>query len=82
MILLEEIRCRTCHRMLAVGPKNQRAWCDTTCAEDFPATEAEARDALIEVIFLTRGVSKAALGRDFGVARQRVDQILDSRRIA
>lgn len=79
MMLLEEIRCRSCRRLLAVGPKNQRAWCDTLCADDFSATEAEGRDALIEAIFHHRGVAKAALGREFGIARQRVDQILDSR---
>lgn len=82
MILLEEIRCRSCRRLLGIGPKNQRAWCDSDCANDFPTAEAEARDALIEAIHQHRGVAKAALGREFGVARQRVDQILESRRVS
>lgn len=76
-----EIRCRGCSRYLGTGPSDFRIYCDDWCAEDYPAVEAEARDALIEAIHQEWSTAKAVLARQFGISRQRVDQILASRTI-
>jgi len=76
---LVTIRCRGCHRLLGVGPTDFRIYCDAWCAADFAAVVSEWRDALIEAIHHETGLTKAALSRQFGVARQRVDQILQRR---
>jgi hypothetical protein len=52
------------------------------CAHDYPVATAEARDALIEAIFQKTSKSKTAIAADFGVSRQRIDQILAARKIA
>jgi hypothetical protein len=77
-----EVRCRGCKRLLGIGPADFRVYCDDMCATDYPVATAEARDALIEAIFQKTSKSKTALASDFGVSRQRVDQILASRRVA
>lgn len=74
-----EIHCRGCRRMLGIGPADFRVYCNTDCANDFPATAQEGRDAVIEVIFQTKGLAKAAIGEMFGMSRQRIDQILQAR---
>lgn len=74
-----EIRCRGCRRLVAVGPADFRVYCDEMCATDYPATAAEARDALIEAIYQKTSKPKTAIAQEFGVSRQRVDQILAAR---
>lgn len=79
--VLLEVRCRGCRRLIGVAPADFRVYCDEWCADDFPAVASEGRDALIEAIYQHRGPSKSALGRLFGISRQRVDQILLQRDI-
>ena len=74
-----EIRCRGCHRLLGIGPADFRIYCEPSCAEDFPATAQEGRDALIEAIFQEHSISKTGLAEEFGISRQRVDQIISQR---
>lgn len=74
-----EIRCRGCMRLLGIGPRDLRIYCDALCADDIAAVEAEGRDALIHAIFQHKSPPKATLGKMFGMSRQRVDQILSSR---
>lgn len=90
---LVEIRCRGCGRLLGLGPRDFRIYCDELCATDYPAQEStwsrqpgtnansEARDALIECIFQVRSPAKSALAEYFGISRQRVDQIIANRTI-
>lgn len=79
---LIEIRCRSCRRIVGIGPADFRIYCDGLCSVDYPAVENEARDALIEAIYLKTHKPKTALARDFSVSRQRVDQILERRLIS
>lgn len=79
MEAMVEIRCRGCRRLIGIGPADFRIYCSQQCAEDFTITSAEARDALIEAIFQETRISKTALAKEFGVSRQRVDQILTQR---
>lgn len=76
-----EVRCRGCGRYLGIGRQDWRMYCDSMCADDFPAVVAEGRDALIEAMHQARSTPKAALGRQFGLSRQRVDQILLQRNL-
>lgn len=76
---MTEIRCRGCRRLLGIGPADFRIYCDSMCAEDYPATAQEGRDSLIEAIFQEKGVSKTALSGLFGISRQRVDQVISQR---
>jgi hypothetical protein len=80
--LMVEVRCRTCRRLLGIGPSDFRIYCDEQCANDYPVSREESRDALIEAIFQKTGRSKTSLATDFGVSRQRVDQILAARRVS
>lgn len=76
------VRCRTCGRLLGQGPADFRIYCpepEQGCVGDYAIATAEARDALIEAIFQKTGRAKTAIAKDFGVSRQRVDQILASR---
>lgn len=76
---LVEIRCRGCRSLLGLGPADFRIYCDAWCAADFSAVTSEARDALIEAIYHETEMRKTALAPMFGVARQRIDQILNRR---
>lgn len=78
---LVEIRCRGCRRLLGVGPTDFRIYCDAWCAADYPAFAQEARDALIEAVYLETSPSQASLAKVFDISRQRVDQILTQRNI-
>lgn len=78
---MEEVRCRGCRRLLGIGPTDFRVYCDELCATDFPVGLTEARDGLIEAVFQKTSRSKQSLANDFGISRQRVDQILAYRRL-
>lgn len=78
-VALEEVRCRCCRRLLGLAPANKRIYCDEQCATDFPAVQSEDRDALIEAVFQCRSNVKALMAKEFGVSRQRIDQILAQR---
>lgn len=75
------VRCRGCHRQIGVGPSNPRVFCDAWCAADYPTVREEARDAIIEAIYLDKGILKPLLAQRFGMSRQRVDQIIRFRDI-
>lgn len=77
--LMVDIRCRGCLGYVGIGPGDFRVYHDVYCAEDYAVTSAEDRDALIEVIFQTQNKVKSALAQEFGISRQRVDQILTMR---
>lgn len=74
-----EVRCRCCRQLLGVAPADFRIYCNTTCASDFPVATLEDRDGLIVAIWEQRKPSKSSLAREFGVSRQRVDQIINDR---
>lgn len=76
------IHCRTCGRLLGQGPADFRIYCpepEQGCLEDYQVATAEARDALIEAIFQKTSRAKTAIAADFGVSRQRVEQIIRTR---
>lgn len=77
-----EVRCRGCMRLLGFGPSAFRIYCDEMCSTDYPVGVTEARDGLMEAIFQKTSKSKTSLALDFKISRQRVDQILASRRVA
>ena len=80
---LVDVRCRGCFQHLGVGPNRPfHIFCDLDCAEDYPATINEGRDALMEAIFQTVTITKADLASYFGVTRQRCEQIISRRVIS
>lgn len=76
---MQQVRCRGCRRLLGVAPSDYRIYCDEQCATDFPAVQSEDRDALIEAVFQSKSTVKALIAREFGISRQRVDQIIAQR---
>lgn len=77
--LMLEVRCRGCWRQLGVSKEDRVIYCDMRCATDFPATATEARDALVEAVYLTRKPTFGALGEMFGFSRQHAQQIVARR---
>lgn len=78
---LTDVRCRGCRRQIGVAPVDFRIYCDPWCAADFPAVTSEGRDALIEAIYQETGLNKTLISKSFGIARQRVDQIINRRNL-
>ncbi|MDX3260680.1 hypothetical protein PV336_15785 [Streptomyces sp. MI02-2A] len=78
---LRDVRCRGCRRLLGVAKYDNTIYCDAMCATDFPAQSTEARDALVEAIYLTQGKTYADLGKTFGFSRQMAQQIIARRDI-
>lgn len=83
---LRDVRCRGCHRQLGVAKVDHVIFCDGDCASDYPAAATEARDALLEAVYLdsiARGTryTNMQLGEMFGITRQRAHQILRDRNI-
>lgn len=79
-LFLYDIRCAACHRMLGVSGKRKWAiYCDAFCAQDIPAVEEEARDAIIEAVLKDTEHSGATLGAIFDLTRQRVLYIAKDR---
>jgi hypothetical protein len=76
---LVELRCRGCWRLLGVSKRDHPMWCDEACHDDFPVSSTEARDALMEAIFLKGGHTHETLGAKFGVTRTRAHQIISKR---
>lgn len=77
--LLRDVRCRGCLRQLGVGKDDRVIYCDAQCANDFPASMTEARDALLEAVWLQNRYTYAKLGEMFGFSRQNAQQILVKR---
>ena len=73
------VRCNGCHRLIGIGPSNPRIYCDALCADDYPASSREGRDALVEQIYYAQHPTKVFLAKAFGVTRQMVEQILNNR---
>jgi hypothetical protein len=80
---LVDVRCRGCRRILGVAKRDTQVYCDDDCAQDYPATSTEARDALIEAVYLSKrgAYTHEMVGEMFGMTRQRVQQILVLRNI-
>ena len=90
MVQMVEVRCRGCRRLLGLGPADFRIYCDEMCATDYPVAWPSANEdlyALIEARWQERDrfdppLTKTGLGREFGVTRQWIEQILDRRDVA
>jgi hypothetical protein len=78
---LRDVRCRGCRRFLGVAKYDNVIYCDASCAADFPAQTTEARDAVVEAVYLNRRPTFAALGKMFGFTRQMAQQIVAKRDI-
>jgi hypothetical protein len=76
---LKDVRCRGCRRQLGVAKVDNTIFCDRSCAEDFPASTTEARDALVEAVYLKGHYTYAKLGEMFAFSRQRGAQIVADR---
>lgn len=73
---LYDIRCSCCRRRIAVSMTSKWGlYCDEFCAQDIPAAEFEARDAVIEALDRDTDLPMAQIGKMFGLARQRMYQI-------
>lgn len=82
--VMVEVRCRCCHGLVGIAPSDFRVYCPTgLCSSDprFHTATAEGRDALIQAIFEKTGRSKTSIAEEFGVSRQRIDQILNDRHL-
>jgi hypothetical protein len=75
------VRCRGCRRLLGVAKYDNVIYCDRSCAEDYPAQTTEARDAIVEAVYLKRNPTFATLGKMFGFSRQMAQQIVARRDI-
>lgn len=73
---LQEVRCRSCHRTVALALRNFAVYCDKICAQEPPAGTSEDRDALIEILD-QEGATFRELAGLFGVSRQAIHQILN-----
>lgn len=78
---LRDVRCRGCRRLLGVAKYDNTIFCDLMCATDYPAVSTEARDALVEAVYLSRNYTYATLGQMFKFSRQRAAQIVAERDI-
>lgn len=80
--ILREVRCRGCKRIMGFAPGTDwgRIYCSQLCVIDYPAVAAEDRDSLIATLNATKGRKSAQLAAQFGMTRQRIDQILAQRR--
>lgn len=79
---LQDVRCRGCRRQLGVSKTDNTIFCDLSCAEDYPAASTEARDALVEAVYLEHPhYSYAQMGAMFEFSRQRAQQIISGRDI-
>lgn len=77
---LVPVHCRGCGRKVAEAPQDFRAFCNRICAEDFPISQHEARDSLIETVYgAETPPTKTDIAAAFGVTRQRVTQIINER---
>jgi hypothetical protein len=76
---LVEVRCRGCWRILGVAKKDAPVYCNAMCAADYPASSTEARDALVEAVYLKGRYTFDKLGAMFGFTRQRAAQVISKR---
>jgi len=77
---LYDVRCSSCRRKIGVTQTQKWGiYCDEFCAQDVPAVEHEARDAVIEALARDTDTPLARVAAKFGLARQRVYQLLAAR---
>lgn len=77
---LYDVRCATCKRRIAVSSSQKwGVFCDLFCAQDLPAVEQEMRDTVIEALSRDTDLSMARIASKFGLARQRIYQVMDMR---
>jgi len=77
---LYDVRCTTCNRRIAVsGAQKWGLYCDEFCAQDLPASDQEMRDSVIEAAARDTDVPMTKVAARFGLTRQRVYQVLDTR---
>lgn len=78
---LIEIPCRGCKRLIAVGngPPMHKVWCSEICANDWPVTDNEDRDAIIETLARLRDWTPTRVAMNFDITRPRAQQILRER---
>lgn len=77
---LYDVRCAACKRRVGVSASQKwGVYCDEFCAQDVPAVEHEARDAVIEAMLRDFDIPAAQIGAKFGLVRQRMYQIASIR---
>lgn len=76
------IRCRGCRRQIGVASDvHNGVYCNEVCADDIPAGANEDRDATIELL-VRIGTDRATIGKEFGLTKQRLSQVLSKRLVA
>lgn len=78
---LIEVRCRGCRVLIGVGngPPMHKLFCTEYCANDFPVTDNEDRDSIIETLARLQGWSPTRIAMNFDMTRPRAQQILRER---
>jgi hypothetical protein len=77
---LYDVRCACCRARIGVSATQKWGlYCDEFCAQDIPAVEHEARDAVIEALIRDSDMPLATIGKKFDLVRQRMYQIAASR---
>ena len=83
-LMLHEVRCRTCSRVLGVARGNvYTIFCNPVCATDYPVEQEEDRNAYIEYIYRATGrqLPLTYFATAMGLSRQRIFDIVKKRRI-
>jgi len=79
---LVEVRCRGSRRLLGFAPADFRIYDDPVDAELAGAGLNEERDSLIDTFSKYEKITHTKLAKIFGpVSRQRIEQILNARKI-
>jgi hypothetical protein len=80
--MMNQYRCVGCRRIIGYSKfPHSGLYCTLACADDFPVTENEFRDDVVELLD-ARGISRAVLAAYYGVSRQRLHMLLSTRRQA
>lgn len=81
MDTLADVRCRGCRKRMGVGHGHpqQKLFCSSICAVDYPVFDNTERDDVIEILVRTRGWDAIRIAMELGLSRQRAYQILNSR---
>ena len=78
---LIEVRCRGCYRLMGVGngPPMHKLFCTELCAADYPVSDNEERDDMIETLVRLKKWNPTKVSLSFDITRQRAQQIIKDR---
>lgn len=76
-----EVRCTGCKVLMGVGngPPMHKVWCTPVCAADFPVSDNEERDSIIEALARLNAWTPTRIAVNFDMSRARALQVLKER---